>query len=247
MSTKPKSLAAMGIALTAILGIALGVQAGAQDAANRARSPRGGILTTAEGHQFEVFFYPTGVRLFVLDATGNRSDASGLTGNATFYHPNDPDTPWFSRPLHPDLAGADHLPASLVASVGLAGAPRNGVVVDFDVMGLDSKTSSTAEFRVPLDFVAATATRPAARTVARSVTPTPADNPLVRVQPGYGAAAPATVAQPALVPFTYAPGSYVGAIAGGATYGGNFIESHRDWSTGRINYPLSKPWMRGKY
>jgi len=246
MTLKSNGLRMAGMVLVGVLGLDLGGTLKAQEPTGPALSRRGGTIASAEGHRFEVFFYPTGVRLFLLDAAGNPVDASRLTGHATFFHPNAPDKPWFSRPLQPDMTTPEHLPASLVVSVGLESAPRNGVVVDFEVIGLESKTSSTAEFKVPLRFLSASATRPATRPVARLVEPVPAETRVAGAQPGY-VAAPATVPQPAYVPYAYAPGSYVGAVAGGTYSGGNFIESHRDWTTGRINYPLAKPWLQETY
>ena len=196
MSSTPKSLAKAGIVLTAMVSFALCGQARAQDTTSQARSPRGGILASAEGHQFEVFFYPTGVRVFLLDASGHLVDASRLTGHATFYHPNAPNSPWFSRPLHLDLMGPDHLPASLDLNIGLASAPRTGATVDFEIMGLESKTSSTAEFKVPLEFVRSTATR----LVAGSEERIPLERPSVPVNTGLAQAIPS------ITPLTYAPG-----------------------------------------
>lgn len=243
MSPRQKIIAAAGIGLMAVLGLGSYGRVDAQEVTSRVRSARGGILATADGHQFEVFFYPTGVRVFLLDASGRPVDASGLTGHATFYHPNAPDSPWFSRPLHPDQTAPDHLPASLDLSIGLATAPRNGATVVFEIVGLQSKTSSTAEFKVPLEFVATTPARPAAVSVVRSLEPAPVENLTVQARPVLATAAPVTVPQPAVTPLIYAPGAYYGVFAGPNT-SENFIETHRNWTTGRINYPLSKPWLQ---
>ena len=153
-----------------------------------------------------MFFYPTGVRLFLLDASGHPVDASHLTAHATFYHPDAPDTPWFSRPLHPDLTAPDHLPASLDLSVGLASAPRTGAMVDFQILGLESKTSSTAEFKVPLEFV----TETPIRSVVGSSERIPVQNLTATGGAGFGPAGPSIAPQPMVVPFAYAPAtSYV--------------------------------------
>ncbi len=241
MSSTQKIVAMAGIGLMVVLGLELCGRVVAQEVTSRVRSPRGGILATAEGHQFEVFFYRTGVRVFLLDASGRLVDASGLTGHATFYHPNAPDAPWFSRPLHPDQTTADHLPASLVLSVGLASAPRKGVEVDFEIVGLESKTSSTAEFKVPLEFVSTKAARPAALPLARSPEQTPVRR-VVTASSGFAEAAPATVTQPAITPFSYG-GAPAGAFAGESSEG-PIGYRYRDWTTGRGNLPLAKPWLQ---
>jgi hypothetical protein len=236
-------VAAVGIGLMAVLGLGLYGRVDAQEVTSRVRSTRGGILATAEGHQFEVFFYPTGVRVFLLDESGRPVDALGLTGHATFYHPNAPDSPWFSRPLHPDQTAPDHLPASLDLSIGLASAPRNGATVVFEIVGLQSKTSSTAEFKVPLEFVATTPARPAGSFVSRSLERIPTESLAVPASPSLVETGPATVAQPAILPLTYPLGT-PGGVVTGADIGGSFIDLHRDWTTGRINLPLSKPWLQ---
>ena len=100
MYPKLKTAAAMGVVLTGLFGLVRTGMVGAQEETEFPKSPRGGILATAEGHRFEIFFFPTGARVFPLDGTGKPTDASRLAGGATFYHPNAPGRPWFSRPLH---------------------------------------------------------------------------------------------------------------------------------------------------
>lgn len=117
----------------------------AQEPAQPVKSSRGGLMARAGRHQFEVFFYPTGVRVFAQDRTGAVVDASRLTGTATFYHPNSP-KPWFSRPLRGE-------PASLDLAVGLSDAPAVGAKVVFEVMGLSDPSESIASFTLPLEFV----------------------------------------------------------------------------------------------
>src|SRR5271154_439981 len=47
-------------------------------------TPRGGSLAKTVHHQFQVFFYKTGVRIFPRDAAEKPVAVSGLTGTATF-------------------------------------------------------------------------------------------------------------------------------------------------------------------
>ena len=63
-------------------------------------------------------------------------NTSRLAGSATFYHPDAPGRPWFSRPLHPEPATAGQVPASLDLTIGLAKAPQKGATVAFEIVGL---------------------------------------------------------------------------------------------------------------
>jgi len=58
-----------------------------------------GVLARASQHEFEVFFYPTGIRLFIHDEAGRPAVTNQLGATVTFYHPNSP-APWFTRSLH---------------------------------------------------------------------------------------------------------------------------------------------------
>ena len=53
---------------------------GAQEALQSAKSARGGLLAKTARHQFEVFFYPTGVRVFPRPRRGSRSTRRGRAG-----------------------------------------------------------------------------------------------------------------------------------------------------------------------
>jgi hypothetical protein len=124
----------------------------AQEASKPVKSPRDGLLARTTRHQFEVFFYPTGVRVFTQDTTGAAVDASRLGGTATFYHPNSP-RPWFSRPLRGE-------PASLDLAIGLSNAPSVGAKVAFEITGLSDPSESNAAFTIPLEFVSAATSQP---------------------------------------------------------------------------------------
>ena len=90
---------ASALLLAAVLSTGQDCLARAQDESKPARSARGGLLAQSGQHQFEIFFYTTGLRVFPLNSVGRPIDASKLTGTATFYHPTSP-RPWFSRALH---------------------------------------------------------------------------------------------------------------------------------------------------
>ena len=149
-----KIIVVVGGLLTGLAGLDRARLAGAEQETKFSHPKRGGILVAAEGYRFEVFFYPTGVRVFPLDNAGNAVDTSRLTASATFSHSNAPREPWFSRPLHPDPTDTGNEPSSLVrASVSrrFQRRPRRSA---FEVIGLSGTTASTATFRVPLEFVA---------------------------------------------------------------------------------------------
>jgi hypothetical protein len=136
----------------------------AQEESNPIKSARGGALAKVGQYGFEVFFYPTGLRLFPEDAAGTPLDASKLTGTATFYHPNSPE-PWFARPLHPVAAGSGGTSESLDLVIGLGAVPPTGAKVAFEVTGLPDPAKPTARFTVPFAFVEAPA-EPARRAPA---------------------------------------------------------------------------------
>jgi hypothetical protein len=240
-----KSVAMGGMVLACLAGPGVISQGMAQEEMKSARSMRGGILATVEGHRFEVFFYPTGVRVFPLDDSGKPRETVRLSGHATFYHPNDPDSPWFSRPLQPIVAAPDHLPTSLDLSVDLAGAPRKGVTVHFEIVGLESKNSSTAEFKVPLRFVAMPTERLAvadrglpsrsAVTRASALAASPTSNTLGSIATSATSVTPLIYVLPTMLPVEYGTSDY-------RTFG----MQYRDWTTGRVNLPLSRPWLYPK-
>jgi hypothetical protein len=115
----------------------------AQEESRTARSARGGLLAKTARHQFEVFFYPTGVRVLAETASGQPVDASRASGTATFYHPNSPQ-PWFSRPIHGTAQ------SGLELAIGLGNTPAAGGKVAIEVSGLTDPAESSTSFTVPL-------------------------------------------------------------------------------------------------
>ena len=233
-----KTVAMGGVVLASLAGPGMTCRGDAPDETKIIKSPRGGILATVEEHRFEVFFYPTGVRVFPLDRAGKPVDASQLSGHATFYHPNDPDTPWFTRPLHAAAPTSSRLATSLDLRVGLVEAPRKGATVHFEIVGLESKNSSTADFTVPLSFAAAPSPKAvvAAGAVARETAAAGESAPT------RAAFASMATPAPAVTPLSYVPAAAFPAsdeTDGYRTFG----TRHRDWTTGRTNLPLSRPWL----
>ena len=149
-----KTIVILGGLLTSLFGLDRARLVGAEQETKVSHSRRGGILVAAEGHRFEVFFYPTGVRVFPLDAAGNAVDTSRLTASVTVSYPGAPPEHSLPRPLHPVPTDTGAAPSSLVASIGLADAPEKATTVVFEIIGLSGTTASTATFRVPLEFVA---------------------------------------------------------------------------------------------
>ena len=251
-----KIIVVVGSLLTGLAGLDRARLVGAEEETKFSHPKRGGILVAAEGYRFEVFFYRTGVRVFPLDNAGNAVDTSRLTASATFYHSNAPREPWFSRPLHPDPTDTGNEPSSLVLSIGLAKVPEKATTVAFEVIGLSGPTASTATFRVPLEFVAKAAdtdtdtnisseprkiarlryegNRPDVVSEPRTL-PQPADRPDVVSEPR-------TLPQPA-----EATPAYVGTrMDSGSNTSKNATTAglmRRDWTTGRDNLPLAKPWL----
>jgi hypothetical protein len=237
---RPKSKFAVPVRILMLAGILASgtirvVRAGEQP--EPARSGRGGILASSERHKFEVFFYPTGVKVFPASTAGTPIEVTKLTGTATFYHPNSPN-PWFSRQLHVS-AGPGQSPASLDLVIGLSNVPKEGGKVRFEISGLEDAAESTARFTVPLEFVPAPARVEAERpTAPRGDVPTV---PRYEYRPGYYGygyyphsenASPNTGYSSSIsssVPSTH--DSYIGA------------RSTRDYSTGR-DTPIAKPWLR---
>ena len=206
----------------------------AEEETKPAKTALGGILAKTARYQFEVFFYPTGVRVFPKTAAGGPVDVSRTTGVATFYHPNSV-RPWFSRPLH---GTSGQTPASLDLAVGLGNAPATGARVTFEVSGLADTADSRATFTVPLEFVppAATVVRP-----PQGETFTVPRYTYCSGHQGYGYyehTSPGTYSTPS------GPHSYMSSIPGMYGPGGMTVgPGHRDWTTGRSS-PLAKPWLR---
>jgi hypothetical protein len=209
----------------------------AQEGSGSVRSARGGALARTVRHQFEVFFYSTGLRVFPLDPAGGPIDVAKLTGTATFYHPNSP-KPWFARPLSASPASPGQSPASLDLVLDLSTVPPSGAKVAFEVAGLPDPAEPTARFTVPFKFVktqaesTATAQPPMRGEVAPS--------PRYVYGPGYygfgyyerpgpaAAPAPSSVDIPRI--FSYGSSGPV-----------------HNWATGRdyqVGGMLSRPWLK---
>jgi hypothetical protein len=221
---------AVSACATSIAGIcALGC-VGLAVAQEPARSARGGALAKAAGYQFEVFFYPTGLRVFPTDSAGEAVDTSKISATITFYHPNSRN-PWFSRALvAPTGAGA----TSLYLHIILATVPPTGARAEFEVTGLPGGADNPATFAVPIVFVNAPASGASAQPAGHQ---------------GTAAAQPAYVFGPGAAGFGYysntgpqvaltAP-ARTAPRATSSTGSGSF----RDWSTGRNNMRLAKPWL----
>jgi len=228
----------VGVLLTSLFGLSRASLAAAEEEAKLSYSSRGGILVATAVHRFEVFFYPTGVRVFPLDAAANTVDTSRLTASATVSYPGAPPERSLSRPLHPEPSrpGA---PSSLVASIGLADAPEKATMVAFEIMGLPGSTTSTAAFMIPLEFVAKTAATNTS-SESRQVASPGSDGNRPDVVSG-----PRTLPRPAEATPAYAvtrttPGSSTSQNATTARL------RQRDWPTGRDNLPLARPWLPPK-
>ena len=200
------------------------------------RTARGSLLAKAGHYQFEVYFFTTGVRVFPRDAAGRPVDASGLSGAATFYHPNSPQ-PWFTQPLRAEKSTPGQASPSLDLAIGLGNAPAAGVKVVLEISGLPDPAESKVTFAVPLEFVPASLGQPAPL-------PTPAPTvPRYTYAPGYYGYGYYQYTSPsAAAPAASSPGpAYAAPMYGGSS---GVTSSSRDWTTGRSNLPLSKPWLR---
>ncbi len=237
LSTLTCTLALGGFCLLGDLG-----RAGAQQPSESTRTARGGALAKAGQHQFEVFFYKTGIRVFPQDSAGSAIDATNLTGTATFYHPNSPD-PWFSRAL--PNAPADGKPSSsLDLTIDLSTVPPTGAKVAFEIAGLSDSADSTTTFTVPFEFVTTQVASAAVQPNAPQGAVTP--SPLFVYGPGssgfgyYSYPGPQTA--PARASSTTSlsvntPTRRTSSSRSNST-------TYRDWSTGRNSMRLAKPWLR---
>jgi hypothetical protein len=224
------------IAVVWMLGAGLGSVVAAEDTPGFARSARGGDLVTTPGHQFEVFFYKTGVRVFPRGTTGEPVNVANLSGTVTFTIPGASDAFVYSLKGGPASPGRE--PESLDLVVDLSKVPAAGTTVAFEFTRRPKPGEGRVSFTVPFELV----------TTAASTQPTP------------GQGAVPTAPSPR---YTYAPGyqglgyyrepENVGPNAGvsggngsgdrGRHYSSGGPRSRVDWSTGREN-PLAKPWMR---
>ncbi len=242
MQAKLKFIATAGLLFTGLFGpFGIGSVA-AQAEVSIPHSLRGGILATADRHQFEVFFYPSGVRVFPLDNAGRPINTASLAGSAIFYHPDAPGRPWFSRPLHPEAVVAGQIPSSLDLNIDLSKAAQKGVTVVVELVGLTSQTGSTVTFKVPLEFVTTTAPQPMAPQGEAASGPRYIYGPGYYGYGYYAYPGRETVSQPAQETPSYhaTPSGHSGQ---GSMSGHTVGWMHRDWATGR-EVPLAKPWLR---
>jgi hypothetical protein len=225
------------IAGVVTLGIGLVDMATAQEGPKVARTARGGDLVTTPRHQFEVFFYRTGLRVFPRGTAGVPVDVAKLSGTVTVTIPGAPKP--FVYPLKGGPATGGREPESLDLIVDLSRVPVTGSTVAFEVTGLADPAEGRVSFTVPFALVP------------------PANLP----QPSPGQGSVPTAPSPR---YTYGSGYYgYGYYREYENAGPNTGYSSRnnyrapvrhaasrarsqipvDWSTGRQN-PLAKPWMR---
>lgn len=140
---------ALGVALVAA---SLAGHAGAHDGHEHGGAQHGGAEAKTERHHFEAVFTKAGVRLYAHGAGHEAVDVSRLAATATFYHPNAPGKPWFSRELKPTAAGPGQPADSLGLAIDLSKAPEQGAKVAFRVTGLADPAEPEASFVVPFAF-----------------------------------------------------------------------------------------------
>jgi hypothetical protein len=233
----PSARTRLGVAAAIAIALGLGSvgRIDAQEETKVTKTPRGGLLAKASPHQFEVFFYQTGVRLFAQNAAGQPVDISHASGTATFYHPNSPN-PWFTRPLSVQAATAEVPQASLILAIGLSKVPPTGARATFEIVGLPDSGDSTVVTTVPVEFVTTTSSAP---TLAAATS-----NPRYVYGPGYYGFGYYEYPGPQSAPVaSNSPRVYsYRTPSSDRTQGG----SH-DWSTGRelpAGGLLSKPWLK---
>ena len=89
-----RALATALFAATGLIG-----SAGAHDGHEHGGASHGGAEGKTKHYHFEAVFTPGGAKLYAHAADHQAIDATKLAATATFYHPNAPDKPWFSREL----------------------------------------------------------------------------------------------------------------------------------------------------
>jgi hypothetical protein len=180
------AIAALGIAVVLGRGSA-GTAAGSEPGKPAAPyavspTPRGGMLVKSEHHQFEVFFYKTGLRVFPGAAAGKPVATTSLTGTATF------EVPGAAKPLVYPLAtaaGSASAPGSIDLALDLSKLPAAGTKVSFQINGLPDPAEPSAVFTLPFTLTATSAAAvprrnvPATLSIARSTT---ADQPAINAQ-----------------------------------------------------------------
>lgn len=149
-STGRTMLGAHGIALVAAMSLAS--HAGAHDGHDHGGAQHGGVEAKTKRHHFEAVFTKAGMRLYAHGTDHKSIDVSRLAARATFYHPNTPEKPWFSRELKPTAASPGQAADSLALAIDLSKAPEKGAKVAFRVTGLADPAEREASFTVPLTF-----------------------------------------------------------------------------------------------
>ncbi len=149
MRATPRFAACMVAAIIAVIGLHRGH---ARQSPAPTHGPRGGTPVRTQHYQFEVFGYPTGLRVFVSDKD-RAVNAAALSGTATFFHPNSPQ-PWFSRPLRPSPSQPAAAAESVDLAMNLASVPESGASVKIEINGLPEPKEPSARFTVPFSFVA---------------------------------------------------------------------------------------------
>jgi hypothetical protein len=224
------------IAVISVLGTAL-VGVAAEERPVVVRSARGGDLVTTPRHQFEVFFYRTGLRVFPRGTSGAPVDVANLSGTVTFTIPGAPEP--FAYPLKGGPATPGREPESLDLVVDLSKVPATGSKVAFEVAGLADPAEGRVAFAAPFVLVpAAASTHPSP---VRRGTPT-APSPRYTYAPGYYGYGYYQESEN-MGPNTGTPGSKSYGAPGRHDSYRSSPRSKVDWSTGREN-PLAKPWMR---
>ncbi len=230
MSPATTRMLIAGVAIAGAWGLGSPGLGEGQETPQVVKTARGGLLVKTPRHQFEVFFFPTGVRVLSKTAAGQPVDLAGATGTATFYHPNSP-RPWFSRPLRASGGTLD-------LAIGLGNAPASGAIVTIQVAGLADASEPAATFTVPLAFVPQPTAQPAPPPAGVAAVPRYTYGPGSSGYGYYPYSSPVAAAPPASAYHGYATPSRHFRADGDSVGPG-----HRDWSTGR-DLPLAKPWMR---
>jgi len=140
----------LGAALVAAAGVM--APAGAHDGHDHGGAQHGGVEAKTKRHHFEAVFTKAGVTLYVHGAEHKPVELAGLSASATFYHPNAPEKPWFSRELKAKPASPGQAAHSLAAAVDLSKAPEKGARVAFRVTGLADPAEPDASFTVPFSL-----------------------------------------------------------------------------------------------
>jgi hypothetical protein len=179
-----KSRRSNPIAVATILVLALDVPGRAEERTAVALSPRGGCLAKTARHQFEVFFYPTGLRLCAQGMEETPVVVSKLSGTVTITIPGAPNP--FVYTLKGTTPTEGKEPSSLDLSLDLSRVPASGAKVTFQLDGLGDPAEPGATFIVPFTPVQrapsptpAPVSAPKAILISRA---TQADQPAINAQ-----------------------------------------------------------------